>query len=118
MKYALLCYETADNFAARTDAKRKDAFWADLGHYMKALTDAGVMAGGAGLQPPETATTLRYRGEERLVQDGPYPETKEQLGGFFIVEVSDLDAAMEWAARFPRLPGRVIEVRPVLPPLE
>lgn len=118
MKYALLCYETPANFSARTDPDRKDALWADMGHYIKALKVAGVMLGGSGLQPPETATTLNYHGDQRQVQDGPYPETKEQLGGFFIIDVPDLDAAIEWAARFPRLPGRVIEIRPALPPME
>ena len=69
--------------------------------YAEALRHAGVMAGGKGLEPPATATTVRFRGGERTVQDGPYADTKEQLGGFFIIDVPDLDAALDWAARCP-----------------
>ncbi len=72
---------------------------------------------GAGLQPPETATTLKFRDDQRIVQDGPYADTKEQLGGFIMINVPDLDAALDWAARCPRTPGRVLEVRPNLPPM-
>ena len=76
----------------------------------------GVFVGGAGLQPPETATTLRFE-DDLHIQDGPHAETAEQLGGFFIIDVPDLDAALEWAARAPRIPGRIVEVRPNLHPL-
>ncbi|TXT20448.1 MAG: YCII-related protein, partial [Gallionellaceae bacterium] len=72
--------------------------------------------GGAGLQPPETATTLRLRDGQRRVQDGPFADVKEQLGGFFIIEAPNLDAALEWAARFPQRPGQAVEVRPNLQP--
>ena len=72
--------------------------------YAEALRHAGVMAGGKGLEPPSTATTVRFRGGERTVQDGPYADTKEQLGGFFILDVPDLDAALDWAARCPDRP--------------
>ena len=85
--------------------------------YTKALQAAGVMVGGAGLQPTATATTLRMRNGKRHVQDGPYADTKEQLGGYYIVNVPDLDAALEWASRIPAVAGSVIEVRPnLLPP--
>jgi hypothetical protein len=114
MKFSILSFESPADFAARTDPAKKDAYWSGVEHYMKALKDAGVFAGGAGLLPPDTATTIRYRGGERLVQDGPYADTKEQLAGFFLIEVPSLDAALEWGARFPQQPGRVIEVRPTL----
>ena len=114
MKYSILCFESPAEFSARTDPAKMQAYWGGVELYMKALKDAGVFAGGAGLQPPETATTVRYRDGRRLVQDGPFPDTKEQLGGLFIIEVPDLDAALEWAARFPQQPGRVIEVRPTI----
>ena len=118
MKYSILCFESPENFAARTDPQKKDAYWDGVMLYMKALKDAGVFAGGAGLQLPETATTVKYQNGERFVQDGPFPDTKEQLGGIFIIEVPDLDIALEWASRFPQQPGRVIEVRPCLTPME
>ena len=80
-----------------------------------ALRDAGVMVGGAGLQLPEVATTVKLHEGKRLVQDGPYADTKEQLGGYFIIDVPDLDTALDWAARCPVAPGSVIEVRPNVP---
>ncbi len=114
MKYSILCFETPANFAARTDPAKMGAYWGGVEVYMKALKEAGVFAGGAGLEPPDTATTVKYRNGERLVQDGPYADLKEQLAGLFIVDVPNLDSALEWAARFPQQPGRVIEVRPNL----
>ncbi|MDQ6703265.1 MAG: YciI family protein [Pseudomonadota bacterium] len=84
--------------------------------YTKALQDAGVMVGGAGLQLPDTATTLKLDDGRRLVKDGPYADTKEQLGGFYIINGPDLDTALEWAARIPAAPGSVIELRPKLEP--
>ncbi len=119
MNYTILIYEAAADFAVRTDAdsQKREAYWAAWPPYSKALKDAGVFVSGAGLQPPETATTVKFHDEQRLVQDGPYAETKEQLGGFFIVNVPDLDVALDWAARCPRMAGRVIEVRPNLPPM-
>jgi hypothetical protein len=88
-------------------------FWASFMPYVKALMDAGVVVSSAGLQVPEAATTLRRAGDTRSVQDGPYADTKERLGGFFIINVADLDAALEWANRCPA--GVAIEVRPNLP---
>ncbi len=116
MNYALLIYENAAGFALRTDPKKSQAYWAAWPAYTKALQDAGVMVGGAGLQLPNTATTLKLDDGRRLVQDGPYADTKEQLGGFYIINVPDLDTALEWAARIPAAPGSVIEVRPKLEP--
>ncbi|WP_422845237.1 YciI family protein [Acidovorax sp. M2(2025)] len=115
MQYTLLIHEDPQGFAARTDPARQQAYWSGTMHYLQALKDAGVFVGGAGLQPPETSTTLRYRDGKPWVQDGPFAETKEQLGGLFIVELPHLDAALEWAARFPQRPGMVVEVRPNLP---
>jgi hypothetical protein len=114
MLYSMLIYETEADFARRTDPAEREAYWAEWPRYAQALRDAGVYAGGSGLLPPETATTLRFAGAEPQVQDGPYADTKEQLGGFFIFDVPDLDAAMQWAARCPRSPGRVLELRPCI----
>jgi hypothetical protein len=116
MHYSILLYETPTDFAARKDPARAPAYWAPWRPYSTSLKDAGVFVGGAGLQPPETATTLRFE-DDLHIQDGPHAETAEQLGGFFIIDVPDLDAALEWAARAPRIPGRIVEVRPNLHPL-
>ncbi len=117
MNYTLIVRETADDFAARTDPARQKAYWDRIPPYLKALTDAGVFVGGAGLEPPETAATLTLRGGQRRVQDGPFADTKEQLAGFFIINVPDRDAALQWAARYPVTPGGSVEVRPNLKPM-
>ncbi len=114
MKYALMFYLNEAEFTSRTDPERRDAFWGSFMPYLKAVQDAGILAGGAGLEPPETATTLRHGGGQRRVQDGPFADTKEQLGGFFLIDVPDLDTALEWAARYPAGPGGGVEVRPTM----
>ena len=114
MKYTILVYENTADFGARTDATRKDAYWGAYRAYTKALTDAGVMVGGAGLQPPPLATTVRLRDGKRQVQDGPFADTKEQLGGYYVIEVPGLDLALDWAARCPSVSSGSVEVRPNL----
>jgi hypothetical protein len=114
MKYTILIYESDADFKTRTDAARKDIYWGAYRAYTVALREAGVMTGGAGLQPPHAGTTLRQRDGKRHVQDGPYAETKEQLGGFYEIEVPDLDKALEWAARCPAAATGAVEVRPNL----
>lgn len=115
MRYAILIYENDDEFAARTDPARQQDYWSAVGAYVQAIRESGVLVGGCGLQPPHSAATIRRRDGAPLVQDGPYPEVKDQLGGFFLVEVADQDAALAWAARFPQRPGQGVEVRPALP---
>jgi hypothetical protein len=80
--------------------------------YTAALRDSGAFVAGEGLSPGATATTIRL-GEEPLTTDGPFAETKEQLAGFYLIEVDDLDAALAWAHRIPMADGAV-EVRPVM----
>lgn len=116
MHYALLFYQTPEEFAARTDPKKSEVFWSRFMPYMKALKDAGVVVAGAGLEPPGTATSLRLRDGNRLVQDGPFADTKEQLGGFFIIDVPNIETALDWAARYPAGPGGGVEVRANLLP--
>ena len=118
MHYTLMFYLGPEEFVARTDPGKKDAFWAAFLPYAKALVNAGVVVGGAGLEPPESATCVRVQDGERLVQDGPFAATKEQLGGFFIIDVPDLETALGWAARYPAGPGGGCEVRPNLPRME
>lgn len=114
MKFALLVYETASEFAARSDPKRKEAYWAGWSGYTKAIKDAGIMVDGAGLQTPDNATIVQLKGGRRQVQDGPFADTKEQLGGYYIIDVPDLDTALDWAARLPCATTGKVEVRPTL----
>ena len=81
--------------------------------YMEAMVKAGVLRTSAGLQPTSAATTVRVTNGKSQVLDGPYADSKEQLGGFHIIDVSDLDAALSWAARSPTALHGVVEVRPL-----
>jgi hypothetical protein len=114
MKYAIIVYETAEEFAEREDEAKKGTYWGAYGQYSEALRAGGVAAGGAGLLPPSAATTVRLRGGSRQVTDGPYADTKEQLGGFFLIDAPDLDAALDWAAKCPAATRGSVEVRPVM----
>ncbi len=109
MQYAILVYETEQDVVDRP--MHMPAYNA----YSQALTEAEVMTGGAALLPSHTATTVRLRNGLRNVQDGPYAETKEQLGGFFIIDVANLDIALDWAARCPAASNCLVEVRPLIP---
>ena len=82
--------------------------------FSKKLKDAGVMLGGEGLQGIETATTLRVRAGKVETMDGPFATTKEHLGGFYLIDVPDLDAAMRYAAMIPSATYGAVEVRPVM----
>lgn len=108
MQYAILIYESGDDFASRTN-DRSDAYWGGWFAYSKAVNDAGKSVGGACLQGPETGTTLK----SGTVEDGPYADTREQLGGFFLIEADSLDDAMDWAARCPAAASGAVEIRPV-----
>ncbi|MEO0828932.1 MAG: YciI family protein, partial [Pseudomonadota bacterium] len=82
------------------------------GAYIGALKEAGVLLDTDWLQPVETATTVTLKSGERRVQDGPFAETKETLGGFFAVDVPDLDTALAWAEKCPAAKRGLVEVRP------
>jgi hypothetical protein len=110
MKYALLVHEPQEYFDSRKDAAAMAAGRA----YGEALQAAGIFVGGAGLESPQAATTVSVRDGKRQVHDGPYAETKEFLAGFGIIDVPDLDAALEWAARHPAASHSRVEVRPLL----
>jgi len=86
--------------------------------YTLALQEAGIMVSGAGLQGVDVATTVRVRAGERLLTDGPFADTKEHLVGFYVIDVPDLDTALEWAAKVPNVRIGSVEVRPVLPTAE
>lgn len=115
MQYTLLFYETKEDVARRAEPAQFGEFMASWGHYVKALMEAGVVVSGTQLSPPETTTVLRRQGSESLVQDGPITDTKEQLAGFFVIEVPDLDTALKWAERSP---SKAIEVRQNLPRID
>ena len=110
MQYALLIYDRPGTYDELPDHEREAVF----GEYF-AISNESSVVGGAQLQPVETATTVRVAGGETLTTDGPFADTKEIFGGYFMVEADDIDAALELAARIPaaRLGGSV-EVRPVV----
>jgi hypothetical protein len=112
MKYLLLIYgnEAGMQSASQADVEQMMAAY---GAYTEALNKAGVLVDGNRLQPTASATTVRASGGKTNVLDGPYAETKEQLGGYYMIEVPDLDAALSWAARCPGANHGAIEVRPI-----
>lgn len=116
MKYMLTMNETDADFALRNDPAKAESYWGAWSAYSEAVRQAGIMVSGAGLQPPETATTIRVRNGQHQVQDGPFADTKEQLAGFFVVDVPNLDVALEWAAKAPSATSASVEIRPVLSP--
>jgi hypothetical protein len=113
MQYMLMYYLTPDDVAKYGDG-RAEAWKASWMAYVGAIYESGAVLSGEGLQLPNTATTLRVRGDKRQVLDGPFADTKEQLGGYFIIDVPHLDAALEWAARAPCASSGGVEVRPVM----
>lgn len=117
MQVSLLIYQSPRGFAERDDPDKRAAFWAERIPYYNALRASGVLAAAVALQPPETAVTLRVRNGERIVEDGPYAETKEQLGGVLVLDVPGLAAAVDWMWRFPGLNTAMVELRPNLTPM-
>jgi len=116
MHYMLLFNETSAERAKANDPAQAGAYWGGWTAYIGAIAQSGAMVSGNGLQPPEVSTTLRVENGKRHVVDGPFADTKEMLGGYVIVDVPDLDAALEWASRAPCVTGGSVEIRPVLPP--
>ena len=111
MQYLLTIYED-ETFWNTTPPEQLGEVMAG---YQQFGEDAGEkILGGNALQPTATATTVRVRGDERLVTDGPFAETKEQLGGYYLLECKDLDEAIEWAAKIPGAKSGSIEVRPIM----
>jgi hypothetical protein len=116
MEYMLLFYESSAETARRDDPAQAAAYWGAWSAYVGALQASGLVKSGNGLQPARSATTVRMKAGQRQVQDGPFADTRDHLGGYFIVEVPTLDVALEWAARAPCASAGGTEVRPVLPP--
>lgn len=114
MEYLLILYAEEAGWNKMTPAEREHGLAAYMA-YSKALTAAGVLKGSNRLQPIAAATTVRLSNGKPQVLDGPYADTKEQLGGYFLIDVPDLDAALSWAARCPAAGHGVVEVRPIWP---
>ena len=114
MEYMMLIYEGEHERAARNDPERVEAYWGSWTAYVQALAQSGIMKSGSGLQLRETGTTVRPRDGRRQVQDGPYADSKERMGGCFILDVPDLDVALDWAARCPAESDGSVEIRPVM----
>ncbi len=112
MQYLLLLYVNEAGWPKLTKAEQEQGMAAYMA-YTEALTKAGVLNGTNRLQPSSSATTLRLTSGKTQVLDGPYADSKEQLGGYYIIDVPDLDAALSWAARCPAVGHGVVEVRPL-----
>ena len=113
MKYMLLIYDDEQIWATMSEAERQKIF----GEYMQFSKDVqatGHYKSGAPLQPTSKATSVKVRNGNRLVTDGPFAETREQLGGYYLVEAKDLDEAIGIAAKIPSVRLGTIEIRPVM----
>ena len=113
MQYMLMDYVNEAGWPELT-ASEQEKWLGAYRAYMEAMAKAGVLGTSNRLHPAAMATTVRVAGSSPRVLDGPYADTKEQLGGFHIIDVADLDAAIAWAARSPTAIHGVVEVRPIL----
>ena len=113
MRYMLTIFTDERGMTEATPEQIRQTMEA-YGAFGQEIEDKGVYVAGEGLQPTATATTVRVRDGERLVTDGPFAETKEQLGGFYLLECKDLDEAIGWAAKIPGAQLGTVEVRPVM----
>lgn len=115
MQYLLMLYVNEAGWLklSKTEQERGVAAYTA---YTEALTKASVLKGANRLQPSSSATTVRAANGKTQVLDGPYVDSKEQLGGYYLIDVPDLDAALSWAARCPAVGHGIVEVRPVWAP--
>ncbi|HYM21958.1 MAG TPA: YciI family protein [Vicinamibacterales bacterium] len=112
MQYILMLYSNEAGWSKLTPAQQEEGVAAYMA-YTEALTKAGILRGVNRLQGSATATTVRVVNGKSQVLDGPYADSKEQLGGSYVIDVPDLDAAISWAARCPTVNHGVVEVRPL-----
>jgi hypothetical protein len=112
MQYMLMLYVNEAGFAALTPAEQERGVAAYTA-YTDALQKAGALKAGGRLRPSSSATTVRVSNGGSQVLDGPYADSKEQLGGYYLIDVPNIDAALGWAARCPAASHGVVEVRPV-----
>lgn len=113
MQYLLMIYRNEAELGKMSAAERKQ-MTAEYGAFTQSIIQSGQFKAGDGLQPTTTATTVRVREGKTLTTDGPFAETREQLGGYYLVDAKDLDAAIAIAARIPGARTGSIEVRPVM----
>lgn len=113
MRYLLLI-NTDESVEANRSDEENEAVMGAYYAFTNELRESGSFVGGEALQPTSTATTVRVRNGQILTTDGPYAETKEQLGGYYLIEAADLDEAISWAAKIPGAKEGAIEVRPVM----
>jgi hypothetical protein len=113
MKYLLTIYIDETSYATMTP-EESGRVMAGYGAFGREAQEAGVLLGGEGLQPTATATTVRVRDGETMLTDGPFAETREQLGGYYLLDCADLDEAARWAAKIPHAAEGAVEVRPVM----
>ena len=113
MQYALLIYDDESNPPEQWDAATRQAFFAEFNALTSEMRTQGILLASQRLAATDAATTVQVRDGRALVTDGPFAETKEALGGFYLVECVDLDAALAWARRIPSARKGRIEVRPV-----
>jgi hypothetical protein len=111
MKYMLLIYDDEKGWARLSEAERQH-YMGEFGKLRQEIAEQYV--GGAQLRPTSATTSVRTRNGKRLVTDGPFAETREQIGGFWLIDVMDLDAAIAIAARIPSGPTGVVEIRPLV----
>jgi hypothetical protein len=112
MQYMLLIYSNEAAMASASESAKSEMM-AAYGAYTQAMVQAGALVAGDRLRPTSASTTVRTTDGKTQVLDGPYAETKEQLGGYYLIEAPDLDAALAWAERCPGASHGVIEVRPI-----
>ena len=113
MQYLLTIYADESRWAEATPESGQQLM-AAYEAFGREASAAGVLRGGEGLQPTWTATTVRVRDGETLLTDGPFAETREQLGGYYLLDCADLDEAIRWAAKIPDAANGCVEVRPVM----
>jgi hypothetical protein len=113
MQYMCLIYDDEKVWQDMPEDERNRVF-GEYGAFTESIRESGNMVAGDALQPTSTATTVRVRAGETLVTDGPFAETKEQLGGYYLIEAKDVDEALAIAARIPSARYGSIEVRPVM----
>jgi hypothetical protein len=111
-EYLMLIYGDPADAPAPAEQEGQMSKWM---FYTQELADSGALRGGNALEPTETATTVRVRDDETILSDGPFAETKEILGGYYLIDVPDLDAALAWAAKMPNITYGSVEVRPIMP---
>jgi hypothetical protein len=112
MQYLLILYSNESGWSKMTPAEQEQGM-AAYAAFTEALKKAGALAGSNRLQPISAATTVRVANGKTQVLNGPYADSKEQLGGYYLIDVPDLDAAISWAARCPTASHGVVEVRPI-----